>query len=92
MGVQAHWAIKTGTLEELSEQFLLDCTLNPNQCGGTGGCAGGTAELAYQTVLSSKGIPSEYTYPYVSGTGTAGTCHGPGRAAWASGFSKAALI
>ncbi len=30
--------MKTGNLQELSEQFVLDCTANPNDCGGTGGC------------------------------------------------------
>eukprot|EP01047_Picozoa_sp_COSAG01_P047950 COSAG01_NODE_4628_length_4864_cov_36.015530_2_plen_230_part_00 len=43
---------------------------------GTGGCAGGTAELAYGRLADLTGIPSEWTYPYTSGTGQAGTCHG----------------
>jgi cathepsin L len=32
-------ALKTGQLAVLSEQQILDCTPNPNQCGGTGACA-----------------------------------------------------
>ncbi len=39
--VEAYWAMKTGNLQELSEQFVLDCTANPNDCGGTGGCGVG---------------------------------------------------
>lgn len=35
--------------QELSEQFILDCTPNDHKCGGTGGCGGGTAALAYVT-------------------------------------------
>ena len=74
--IESHVAIKTGVLQELSEQFILDCTPNPKQCGGTGGCQGGTAELAYTRLKELGGIPGEYTYPYISGTGQAGKCHG----------------
>eukprot|EP00944_MAST-04C_sp_MAST-4C-sp1_P005907 g5907.t1 len=74
--LETHVAIKTGVLQELSEQFILDCTPNPKQCGGTGGCGGGTAELAYTQLKKLGGMPSEYTYPYISGTGKAGSCHG----------------
>ena len=73
---ESHWALLTGHLQDLSEQFILDCTPNPKQCGGTGGCGGGTAELAYTQLKKLGGMPSEYTYPYISGTGKAGTCHG----------------
>eukprot|EP00658_Telonema_sp_P-2_P008588 TRINITY_DN13246_c0_g1_i3.p1 TRINITY_DN13246_c0_g1~~TRINITY_DN13246_c0_g1_i3.p1 ORF type:complete len:250 (-),score=36.27 TRINITY_DN13246_c0_g1_i3:118-867(-) len=75
--LESHWAIQTGKLEELSEQFILDCTPNPHQCGGTGGCGGGTAELAYERLAAIGGIPSEWTYPYISGLDTRNqTCHG----------------
>lgn len=73
---ESHAAIVTGVLRELSEQFILDCVPNPHQCGGTGGCMGGTAEVAYAKLKELGGMPSEYTYPYVSGTGEAGKCHG----------------
>lgn len=74
---ESHWALKTGVLEELSEQFVLDCTPNPNECGGTGGCMGGIAELVYEKMKEYGGMPSEWTYPYLSGqAGAAGTCHG----------------
>lgn len=74
--LESHWYLKTGKLQDLSEQFILDCTPNPHQCGGTGGCAGGTAELAYARLAVLGGIPSEWTYPYLSGGGNASTCHG----------------
>ena len=74
--IESHWAIKTGKLQELSEQFILDCTPNPNSCGGTGGCGGGTAELAYDRLKELGGIPSEWEYPYVSILGNASKCHG----------------
>ncbi len=41
------------------------CVPNPQQCGGTGQCSGGTAELAYAT-LNGTGLSSEWTYPYLS--------------------------
>eukprot|EP00035_Acanthoeca_spectabilis_P021596 m.439082 g.439082 ORF g.439082 m.439082 type:complete len:406 (+) comp18330_c0_seq1:222-1439(+) len=74
--LESRWFIATGDSQDLSEQFILDCTLNPLKCGGTGGCDGGTAELAYARIKATGGIPSEWTYPYVSGTGNASTCHG----------------
>ena len=74
--MESRWAIKTGRLEELSEQFILDCTPNPEQCGGQGGCAGGTGELAFSQLKALGGLPSEWTYPYVSGRGDNSICHG----------------
>jgi len=75
--LESTWALKTGILQELSEQFVLDCTPNPHSCGGTGGCGGGTAALVYNQLEKYGGIPSEWTYPYISGSaGAAGKCHG----------------
>lgn len=34
----------------LSEQYLLECTPDPLQCGGKGGCDGATMELAYNFI------------------------------------------
>jgi len=64
--VESVWALKTGVVSEFSEQQILSCTPNPNDCGGTGGCGGGTAELAFQSVMDYGGIASEWTYPYLS--------------------------
>jgi cathepsin L len=74
--LESHWFLKTGELMELSEQFILDCTPNPKQCGGQGGCAGGTAALAYDQLKEYGGAPSEWKYAYISGNGSAGVCHG----------------
>jgi cathepsin L len=63
--IESQWALATGELQVLSEQNILGCTENPQQCGGTGGCGGATSELAFETVIAS-GIASEWTYPYIS--------------------------
>jgi cathepsin L len=62
-------AIATGKLLTFSEQEILDCTPNPNQCGGTGGCSGATQELAFGYVMQA-GIVTEAAYPYTARTGT----------------------
>lgn len=73
---ESHWALHTGDLQELSEQFILDCVGNPDKCGGTGGCFGGIAELAYDGLTKLGGMPSEWSYPYISGRDLPGKCHG----------------
>jgi len=66
--LESHYALATGHLGELSEQHILDCVPNPLQCGGSGGCSGGTVELAYATLMqpTTGGLASEWTYPYRS--------------------------
>eukprot|EP01111_Echinosteliopsis_oligospora_P019856 TRINITY_DN982_c0_g1_i1.p1 TRINITY_DN982_c0_g1~~TRINITY_DN982_c0_g1_i1.p1 ORF type:complete len:376 (-),score=126.48 TRINITY_DN982_c0_g1_i1:53-1180(-) len=73
--VESHYAIAMGPLSILSEQQILDCTPNPQHCGGTGGCDGGTAELAYAQIMSMGGLSSEWQYPYLSGYGQNYACH-----------------
>jgi len=63
--IESFWALSGRTLPVLSEQQALDCTPNPDDCGGTGGCGGGTAEIIYQQLVASGGITSEQQYPYV---------------------------
>eukprot|EP00005_Dracoamoeba_jomungandri_P004421 CAMPEP_0174250906 /NCGR_PEP_ID=MMETSP0439-20130205/919_1 /TAXON_ID=0 /ORGANISM="Stereomyxa ramosa, Strain Chinc5" /LENGTH=365 /DNA_ID=CAMNT_0015331089 /DNA_START=25 /DNA_END=1122 /DNA_ORIENTATION=- len=72
--VESYWALATGQLTDLSEQQILDCTQNPNHCGGTGGCGGGTEEIAYQWIMKAGGLASEWVYPYVSYFGKAAQC------------------
>lgn len=67
--IESHHAIKTGQLWTLSEQQILDCTSNPQHCGGTGGCEGGTVEVAYTSIIKAGGLSSEWTYPYLSHPG-----------------------
>eukprot|EP00933_Yihiella_yeosuensis_P046119 TRINITY_DN4159_c5_g1_i1.p1 TRINITY_DN4159_c5_g1~~TRINITY_DN4159_c5_g1_i1.p1 ORF type:complete len:404 (+),score=92.70 TRINITY_DN4159_c5_g1_i1:97-1308(+) len=45
----------------LSFKNLIDCTPNPQKCGGDGGCKGATAELAFQLVKDS-GLSDAETY------------------------------
>lgn len=58
----------------LSRQQVTACTPNPNQCGGTGGCGGATAELGFAYIQSATGITTEDAYPYTA----AGACQWPG--------------
>lgn len=60
-----------GDLEVLSPQNVVSCTPNPHHCGGTGGCGGATAELAFDYV-KDKGIATNANWPY---TATTGTCN-----------------
>ncbi|EGD74032.1 hypothetical protein PTSG_05727 [Salpingoeca rosetta] len=73
--LESHVAVQTGTLEVLSEQNILDCTPNPEECGGTGGCQGGTAEIAYEHMAKHGGLQTEWTYPYLSWYGDNYKCH-----------------
>jgi len=66
------WAISTGQLLDLSEEFLVDCAT------GTGyynmGCNGGQPDSAFKYMINN-GQCSESSYPYKAGvTKTAGTC------------------
>jgi cathepsin L len=48
----------------LSVQQAMDCTANPLDCGGSGGCGGGTAETVFDSIARRGGIASEWTYYY----------------------------
>jgi len=67
--LESAWFLKTNKLVVLSEQQFCSCTENPQHCGGTGGCSGGTAEVAYATAIKFGGVASEAEYPYKSGGG-----------------------
>jgi cathepsin L len=72
--IESAYALKTKNLLVLSEQQILDCTPNPNDCGGTGGCGGGTVELAVARIMVMGGLTQEKDYPYVSGDGSNYQC------------------
>lgn len=66
------WAISSGQLLDLSEEFLVDCA------SGAGyynmGCNGGNPDSAFKYMINN-GQCSEASYPYKAGTTkTAGTC------------------
>jgi len=54
---------------KLSEQALVDCTPNPQHCGGTGGCDGATGELGL-AFIRDHGIPMSDEVTYTAETGT----------------------
>lgn len=54
--LESHVALATGALFDLSVQQFTSCAPNPNACGGTGGCGGATAELAYEYLAGDAGI------------------------------------
>lgn len=57
----------------MSVQELVSCVSNPNNCGGGGGCAGSTAELAYDYV-SQNGMVDEWQFSYQSFHGEKVNC------------------
>jgi len=67
--LESYWAIAHSEFGDLSIQQILDCTSNPQHCGGTGGCGGGTAEVAYASIIKAGGLMSEWTYSYQSHSG-----------------------
>ena len=73
--LEAHFSLATGRSEALSPQHLVSCAPNPGDCGGTGGCQGSTADVAYGWLAKSGGLASAYTYGYASGlNGSTGVC------------------
>lgn len=52
-----------GLNRTFSAQELVNCVPNPHSCGGTGGCQGGTVELAMNWIMD-KGLATESQTPY----------------------------
>jgi len=72
--VESAVAIKTGILNVLSEQELVDCD-NFKNGGSDYGCNGGVMDNAFTWIGKQNGICSSVDYPYTSGTTqTAGSC------------------
>merc|ERR1719362_1408355 len=58
--VEGAVAIATGTLPNLSEQQLVDCSTKE----GDHGCGGGLMDFGFQYIIDNHGIDSESDYPY----------------------------
>jgi len=72
--VESYVALATGQLFDLSPEQIAMCAPNPNSCGGTGGCEGATAEIAFEYLASASktdgmGHFEEFQYPYLSYSG-----------------------
>uniref|UniRef100_A0A7S1BCX5 Peptidase C1A papain C-terminal domain-containing protein n=1 Tax=Corethron hystrix TaxID=216773 RepID=A0A7S1BCX5_9STRA len=72
--LESHIAIQTSTLFNFSPQELVSCMPNSQICGGNGGCAGATVDLAFNYLMSTGGILQEYEIGYSSYFGDHGTC------------------
>uniref|UniRef100_A0A0G4GUB3 Peptidase C1A papain C-terminal domain-containing protein n=1 Tax=Chromera velia CCMP2878 TaxID=1169474 RepID=A0A0G4GUB3_9ALVE len=74
--IESYWAKATGSLTELSEQQILDCSEYPPMAKqyGIAGCQGGLPEMAYETALKMGALTSEWTYPYLSYRGQNREC------------------
>lgn len=62
--IESHFAIaQNRTAPVLSPQTFINCVENPQSCGGTGGCEGATAEMAFNFTRGS-GIARESELPF----------------------------
>jgi cathepsin L len=83
--IESHVALSSGLLFDLSVEQMAMCAPNPESCGGTGGCEGSTAELAFEYVAGSGGLLEEFQYSYTSYYGEDFECAMPaGQAAVAT--------
>jgi len=73
--LEDHLTIATNKTVQLSAQQMVSCTPNLNECGGSGGCNGATAELAFKYLVDNGGIAAEQTWAYTSGSGADGSCN-----------------
>jgi cathepsin L len=59
--------MSSGLMYDLSPQMAASCTPNPEHCGGSGGCNGGTAEIVFDHLANGGGkMSQEYMYGYRS--------------------------
>jgi len=65
--IECDYAIKTGTLQSLSEQQLVDCAGERYGCAG---CNGGQMTGAMKYAAAEGGLCSEEEYPYTARDGT----------------------
>jgi len=58
--IESYLAMHSGQLPVLSQQQGADCTSNPKECGGNGGCGGGTAKLVIAS-YAQMGVSSVWS-------------------------------
>lgn len=75
--LESHVAKSGGLLFSLSPQQIASCAENPDSCGGTGGCEGATAEIAFDYAAASNGLYQEFQYAYNSYYGDDFECNEP---------------
>lgn len=64
--VESALAVETGSAPPvLAPQAYVSCMANPDKCGGTGGCSGAIAELAFNYTIAN-GVPLESDYAYTA--------------------------
>jgi cathepsin L len=69
--LEAHYEIytaKNGPTRTFSAQQTLECTPNPHECGGKGGCEGATVELGMAWIME-HGLATEDEVPYLATDG-----------------------
>eukprot|EP00639_Heterosigma_akashiwo_P004891 CAMPEP_0194576038 /NCGR_PEP_ID=MMETSP0292-20121207/11296_1 /TAXON_ID=39354 /ORGANISM="Heterosigma akashiwo, Strain CCMP2393" /LENGTH=400 /DNA_ID=CAMNT_0039427973 /DNA_START=71 /DNA_END=1273 /DNA_ORIENTATION=- len=67
--MEGTWALTTGQLVDLSEQYLTDCDSSDD------GCSGGMMSSAYEWVIKNGGMQTLSEYPFTSGeSGKEGVC------------------
>ncbi|KAM9992127.1 hypothetical protein ACTFIZ_012795 [Dictyostelium cf. discoideum] len=83
--IESSHFIKNKELITLSEQNIIDCTIDM----GNNGCMGGLASIAFDYVIKQKGIDSEFDYPYEGHL--VEPYEGRGRCRYNSFYSKASI-
>jgi cathepsin L len=61
--LDARHELQRNASKKFSAQQLVNCVPNPRECGGSGGCAGATVELAME-YIEEVGLHEEHDVPY----------------------------
>lgn len=72
--LEAYLAQSSGLMFNLSPQMGASCAPNPQSCGGSGGCEGGTAEIIFDHLANGGKMAQEYQYGYTGYYGEDSEC------------------